>query len=319
MKQQLLLIEDSPTQLITIKKRLENSGYEVLSAGTVAEALVLAYDEHPDLIISDIVMSQINGYQLCRLVKSDPELSSIPVILLTKLDGSVDRFWGMKSGADRFIPKEPGFPSLLTACQEILEDASRDENMQVSPHSVRHSKKKPSAEDINSRLNQLLERLLFEATITDEVRKLIDQSLDIDSIVERLFDLMSSVLNYDACAIAVNEIKETNVFLDCGGNITEEAMAGYLDRLCHQAGLPPNNLDLERTEFAPKNAMSQPIDLQGSRLGLLVLVPHAKETFQPGDMKVTRIICDQLSIVLRLYFNYKYQTDSEPKQKPAAL
>ena len=115
MKQQLLLIEDSPTQLITIKKRLENSGYEVLSAGTVAEALVLAYDEHPDLIISDIVMSQINGYQLCRLVKSDPELSSIPVILLTKLDGSVDRFWGMKSGADRFIPKEPGFPSLLTA------------------------------------------------------------------------------------------------------------------------------------------------------------------------------------------------------------
>ncbi|HMO20818.1 MAG TPA: hypothetical protein PKC98_07605, partial [Candidatus Melainabacteria bacterium] len=133
------------------------------------------------------------------------------------------------------------------------------------------------------------------------------------------FDLMSSVLNYGACAIAVNEIKETNVFLDCGGNITEEAMAGYLDRLCHQAGLPPNNLDLERTEFAPKNAMSQPIDLQGSRLGLLVVVPHAAETFQPGDMKVTRIICDQLSIVLRLYFNYKYQTDSEPKQKPAAL
>lgn len=309
MTHQLLLIEDSPTQLITIKKRLENSGYLVMTAKTVAEGLVLAYDEHPDLIISDIVMSQINGYQLCRLVKSDPELSSIPVILLTKLDGSVDRFWGMKSGADRFIPKEPGFPSLLKATEEILSNTAKDDMERVG--SLNKAKKSPSVEDINGRLNQLLEKLLFEATITDEVRKLIDQSLDIESIVEKLFDLMSSVLNYEVCAIAVNEITETSVYLDCGGNVSEESIADYLDQMCSQVGLPRINMKIGAESFIPKHSLCQPIDIHGSRLGLLVIVPHADESFQPGDMKVVRIICDQLSIILRLYSNYKTQAKAK--------
>ncbi len=310
MTNQLLLIEDSPTQLITIRKRLESAGYEVMSARTVAEGLVLAYDTRPDLIISDIVMSEINGYQLCRLVKSDPELSTTPVILLTKLDGSVDRFWGMKSGADRFIPKEPGFPSLLKACKEILESTPQAEKV----GSLTRSKKSPSAEEINSRLNQLLERLLFEATIIDEVRKLMDQSLDIDSIVERLFDLMSSVLNYESCAIAVNEVKVTNLFMDCGDSIAEDSFASYIEQVSHQLGLPPINAATSNLLYQPKNALCQPIDIHGSRLGLLVLVPHDKEAFQPGDMKVVRTICDQLSIVLRLYFSYKNQPQSNPSQ-----
>lgn len=307
MTNQLLLIEDSPTQLITIQKRLESAGYEVMAARTVAEGLVLAYDTHPDLIISDIVMSQINGYQLCRLVKSDPELSSTPVILLTKLDGSVDRFWGMKSGADRFIPKEPGFPSLLKACKEILESTPEGEKV----GSLTKAKETPTAEEINSRLNQLLERLLFEATIIDEVRKLIDQSLDIESIVERLFDLMSSVLNYESCAIAVNEVKETNLFMDCGDTVSEESFAAYVDRVAHQLGLPPIKMEGMEEAYLPKNALCQPIDIHGSRLGILVLVPHTDEAFQPGDMKVVRIICEQLSIVLRLYFNYEHQAQSK--------
>lgn len=297
MNHQLLLIEDSPTQLITIKKRLEASDYIVLTAKTVAEGLVIAYDQLPDLIISDIVMSEINGYQLCRLVKSDPELSNIPVILLTKLDGSVDRFWGMKSGADRFIPKEPGFPTLLNATKELLDNIAKSDRVNLSTNAG----KTPTIEEINSRLNQLLERLLFEATIVDEVRRLIDQSLDINSIVEKLFDLVSSILNYDVCAIAVNEITETNVFLDSSNTISGEAITSYLDQSCKRLGLPPINLKVTENSQIPQNAICQPIDIQGLRLGFLVVVPHDKAAFQPGDMKVIRIICDQLSFVLQLY------------------
>src|SRR6516162_6456853 len=123
MPYRLLLIEDSPTQLLAIKRTLEAEGYEVLESRNGAEGLVRAYGEVPDLIISDVVMSGINGYQLCRLVKNDSELSQIPVILLTKLDGSVDRFWGLKSGAERYIPKEPGFPNLIKAVRELLAEA----------------------------------------------------------------------------------------------------------------------------------------------------------------------------------------------------
>ncbi|HZT35732.1 MAG TPA: response regulator, partial [Nitrososphaera sp.] len=196
MSQRLLLVEDSPTQLITLRSMLEASGYTILSSKSAAEGLVRAYNELPDLIISDVVMSGINGYQLCRLVKNDPELASIPVILLPKLDGSLDRFWGMKSGADRFIPKEPGYPSLLKAVRELLENSKAEPRLRL----VGEPSQAPTAHEINARLNQLLERLLFEATIVDEVRKLSEETLDLALIADKLFQLLSSILDYEAAA-----------------------------------------------------------------------------------------------------------------------
>lgn len=105
MSFRLLLIEDSPTQLITISKTLEAEGYTVIEARNGAEGLARAYNELPDLIISDVVMTGINGYQLCRLVKSDPNLAATPVILLTKLDGSVDRFGALSPEQIAIFPK----------------------------------------------------------------------------------------------------------------------------------------------------------------------------------------------------------------------
>ena len=150
MNERLLLIEDSPTQLLTIKRVLELEGYSIMTAGNGAEGLARAYNELPDVIISDVVMSGINGYQLCRLVKNDPDLSATPVILLTKLDGSIDRFWGMKSGANRYIPKEAGFSSLISAVKEILAEASSRPRLRALADSGRG----PTADEINNRLNQ---------------------------------------------------------------------------------------------------------------------------------------------------------------------
>ena len=177
MTYRLLIIEDSPTQLLTIKRTLEAEGYSILEAKNGAEGLARAYNELPDLIISDVVMTGINGYQLCRLVKHDPDLSSTPVILLTKLDGSVDRFWGLKSGADRYIPKEPGFPNLVKAVREMLSESQAQPRLRI----LNDANRSPTPEEINNRLNQLLERLLFEATIIDDVRRIGEDILDIRS------------------------------------------------------------------------------------------------------------------------------------------
>src|SRR6202453_525068 len=200
MNYRLLLIEDSPTQLLTIRKTLESEGYVILEAKNGAEGLVRAYNELPDLIISDVIMSGINGYQLCRLVKNDPDLSTTPVILLTKLDGSVDRFWGMKSGADRYIPKEPGFPNLIKAVREILGESQAQPRLRI----LGDPNRSPTSEEINSRLNQLLERLLFEATIVDDVRRIGEDILDLEVITEKLFALLTSILSYQAAALVVN-------------------------------------------------------------------------------------------------------------------
>jgi DNA-binding response OmpR family regulator len=241
-------------------------------------------------------MTGINGYQLCRLVKSDPDLAATPVILLTKLDGSVDRFWGFKSGADRYIPKEPGFTSLIKATQEMLEEATLKPRLRL----IGEPSKTLSAEDVNNRLNQLLERLLFEATIVDEVRRIAEDELDVDAVTQKLFNLLSSILNYQALGLVLNQGNGSVLRVDAGSNIDESALRGYIAKLALQLGLPPLREEMAKGHFLPDNALTQPIDIKGQRLGLLVVVPYPQQIFKPGDQKVVRLIGEQLSVVLRL-------------------
>lgn len=296
----LLLIEDSPTQLLSIRKSLENEGYEVIAARSGAEGLVMAYNESPDLIISDVVMSGMNGYQVCRLVKSDPDLQSTPVIMLTRLDGSIDRFWGLKSGADRYIPKEPGFSSLIKAVREILSDSTIRPRLRA----VADPAKTPGVEEITSRLNQLLERLLFEATIADEVRKIADDIGDIEVIAEKLFVLLGSFTDYQACALLVNHGTFSLVNMDVGKPGSEPAVLSYVMKIAGQLGLPPLKEEPQKSVQVYDNAITQPIDSAGLRLGLLVIVPYNAQPFKPGDQKVIRLVCEQLSTVIRLYLSY---------------
>lgn len=304
----LLLIEDSPTQLLTIKRMLEAEGYDVIAAKNGAEGLARAYNESPDLIISDVVMSGINGYQLCRLVKNDPDLFTTPVILLTKLDGSIDRFWGLKSGAERYIPKEPGFASLIKAIRELLAEvgASRP-RLRVLGDPL----KGPGPEEINNRLHQLLERLLFEATLADEVRRIGEDIADVEIIAEKLFVLLSSILNYQACALVVSHGSFSLMLCDLAKQSQEGNVKAYVSKVALQIGLPPFKEELPKASTVFDNALTQPIDVAGLRLGLLVVIPWPNQAYKPGDQKVIRLVCDQLSTVLRLYLSYM-QRDGLP-------
>ncbi len=300
MTHRLLLIEDSPTQLLTIKRTLEGEGYAVVGAQNGAEGLARAYNEQPDLIISDVVMSGINGYQLCRLVKHDPDLAATPVVLLTKLDGSLDRFWGLKSGADRYIPKEPGFASLIKSVKELLGESSGRPRLRALGDPA-HS---PTPEEINSKLNQLLERLLFEFTIVDEVRRIGEDILDLETISEKLYALLSSILNYLGCALVVNHWRYSTLMVDVSKAGQEPGVRAYVSKVALQLGLPPLREDLQKTGQPYENALTQPIDTAGHRAGLLVVIPWPNQKYNPGDQKVVRLICEQLSTVLRLYLSH---------------
>lgn len=306
MTYRLLLIEDSPTQLLTIRRNLETEGYTVLEARNGAEGLVRAYNELPDLIISDVVMTGINGYQLCRLVKNDSELSGTPVILLTKLDGSIDRFWGLKSGADKYIPKEPGFATLIKAVRETLAESKVQPRLRILPDQTRA----PSPEEVNSRLNQLLERLLFEATLIDEVRRIGEDILDLEIITEKLFALLSSILNYQSCVLVVNQGNYSTLLSDLSKDSHEPALKSFAARVSLQLGLPPMREEFPRVGSFPENALTQPIDMTGLRLGLLIVVPYPNQAYKPGDQKVVRLIAEQLSIVLRLYRSHAQREGS---------
>ena len=300
MPYRILLIEDSPTQLLSIRKVLEAEGFEVVAARNGAEGLVRAYNESPDLIISDVVMTGVNGYQACRLIKNDPDLMSTPVILLTRLDGSIDRFWGLKSGADRYIPKEPGFLSLIAAVREVLAENSARPRLRV----LGDPQKSPGIDDVNGRLNQLLERLLFEATIADEVRKIADDIGDLEVIAEKLFVLLNSFADYQGAGLMVNHGAWSLLHVDVAKANQEASVRAFVAKIGLQLGLPPLKEESFRASQTFDNAITQPVDSSGLRLGLLVIIPHQGQTYKPGDHKVVRLVSDQLSTILRLYLSY---------------
>ena len=115
----VLIVDDSPTQLFTLKKLIEKWGYEVLIAENGDEALQVARREQPNVILMDIVMPGMSGFQATRNLSRDQETNSIPVIFVSKKDSDADRLWGMRQGASAFVTK-PINPTML---QNAISDA----------------------------------------------------------------------------------------------------------------------------------------------------------------------------------------------------
>jgi two-component system KDP operon response regulator KdpE len=108
----ILVVDDEPTQLRITEQVLSGQGYEVIKAGSGQEAVRLFYERRPDLVLLDVMMPEIDGWQTCRLIR---EVSDIPVIMLTgKLCSEDDIVRGLECGADEYLVK-PLSPRELTA------------------------------------------------------------------------------------------------------------------------------------------------------------------------------------------------------------
>ena len=92
----VLIVDDSPSQLIGLKRIAEKLGHEVITAEDVSAGVEVAKRELPDLILMDVVMPNLNGFQATRTLAKDPKTSHIPIILVTTKDQETDRVWGMR-------------------------------------------------------------------------------------------------------------------------------------------------------------------------------------------------------------------------------
>lgn len=120
-KQRILVVDDEPDIVETLKFRLESKGYEVITAFDGLEALEKARKGKPDLIILDIMLPKMDGYQVCRLLKFDEKYSSIPVVMLTAKTQEADKVTGLKTGADVYVTKPFDANKLLEIIKEMLK------------------------------------------------------------------------------------------------------------------------------------------------------------------------------------------------------
>ena len=124
----VLIVEDSPTQALQLQRILEQQGYEVRHAANGRLALDTAKERRPALVISDVVMPEMDGYELCRRLKGDASLSDVPVILVTTLSDPGDVIRGLECGADNFILKPYDEHYLVS---RVRCDAPRPEHARV--------------------------------------------------------------------------------------------------------------------------------------------------------------------------------------------
>ena len=101
----ILIVEDTPSEMELMSLYLREGGYTVMNSSTAKDALVLAAEHQPKVIISDVVMPGMSGFELCRSLRKNPNTANIPVIFCTSKNQDIDRLWGMKQGAKAYITK----------------------------------------------------------------------------------------------------------------------------------------------------------------------------------------------------------------------
>lgn len=101
----ILIVDDSPTERHVLNDMLTKEGYEVVASDNGEDAIQKARHVKPDLILMDVVMPGLNGFQATRAISRDPETRSIPIILCTSKSQETDKIWGMRQGARDYIVK----------------------------------------------------------------------------------------------------------------------------------------------------------------------------------------------------------------------
>ena len=119
----ILIVDDSPTEMYKLTGMLEKHGHEVLKAENGADGVALARQEKPDVVLMDIVMPGLNGFQATRQLTKDPETSHIPVIVVTTKDQETDMVWAKRQGAKAYITKPVDEDNLRLTLKKVLADS----------------------------------------------------------------------------------------------------------------------------------------------------------------------------------------------------
>ena len=117
----ILIVDDSNSLRQAFSSILTPLKMKVLLANNGNHAIQMLGQHTPDLVITDLIMPEMNGYELCRWIKNNPSTQTIPVLMCSTKSEEFDRYWGMKQGADAYMTKPFQAADLITMVQQLLE------------------------------------------------------------------------------------------------------------------------------------------------------------------------------------------------------
>lgn len=116
----ILIVDDSPTELHVLRRLLEKHGYQILVAHDAVQAIDLARRERPDLILMDVVMPGMSGFQATRKLARDQQTASIPVFIVSSKNQESDRVWGLRQGAVDYVLKPVDEHDIIPRMNAVL-------------------------------------------------------------------------------------------------------------------------------------------------------------------------------------------------------
>ncbi len=199
MAKKVLIIDDSVTQLSSLKIFFKREGFEVETAKNGVEGFMKVYKTTPDIIISDVLMPHLGGFQLCRLLKSNRETRDIPFIMLTVLDKNLDKFWANQSGADMFLRKDYEMNTIVQNAKELTEKmpVANSIKQELLMYEIEE-------DEIITQINKILDEELMKTTITNKFREIKDYTKDDKFVASSIFKILSSIIEYDVACIYFN-------------------------------------------------------------------------------------------------------------------
>jgi twitching motility two-component system response regulator PilH len=120
----ILIIDDSPTDVRVFTTLLERAGHQVAAVNTAEEGIERVRVDLPDLVIMDVIMPGMNGFQATRTLTRDPATANVPIVMITTKSMETDRVWGLRQGARAFITKPVNEKELLSCINELLPRAA---------------------------------------------------------------------------------------------------------------------------------------------------------------------------------------------------
>jgi two-component system cell cycle response regulator len=313
----ILLADDNKLVVKITSAILEDADYQVSVAWDGLEAINKAYSEEPDLVVLDVEMPKINGYQVCRLLKDDEYTRGIPVVMLTGRDQQSDMFWGLKTGADAYVTKGFKPEQLLAIIKEQMEQGPKarpDQGKRGIPQKVLEEA------GVLSRVIDLLDSRLFESTILNELGSLAGVSKDYKETVKAVLEILARVIGNSVGIVILFEEEDMIVHVNRPVNIDYlekiEAEAygfaeGYgwdttaavrLDTTIH--GM--DNLE-DRKDEAPQRSYSYvhiPLTAQKKVNGVLMVCSYQSPAFARDAQMILNLVQNQVAIVVdnsRLY------------------
>jgi DNA-binding response OmpR family regulator len=126
MPKEILIVDDEPSIVVPIQFLMEQQGYSVLVAENGEDALDIIYKYKPDLILLDIMLPRIDGYEVCEIVRLDPRYRDIKIIFITAKGREVEIAKGLALGADAYITKPFSNTELVSKVKKLLEEANQN-------------------------------------------------------------------------------------------------------------------------------------------------------------------------------------------------